>query len=316
MRAPPDHLAEADLARALTRGWGLAIGSLEYVAVGGGSYHWIAHDRAGGRHWISVDDLDQKPFLANDRDAAFDGLSGALETARALHAGGLEFVVAPRGAVQRIDARYALAVYPFLDGWSGHFGERLEQPARYELLEMLTRMHRTAPRGLPIGHVVLLGQRDSLERALDEVAAPWSSGPYGEAARAFLARDARTVRDLLERLDELAAQTSDESVITHGEPHSGNVMRQGGRLVLVDWDTVALAPPERDLWLLEPLDADEREHYTRLSGLTIDERTLQLYRLRWRLDDIAASTTLLHAAHVANADTERALQGLARRLES
>jgi spectinomycin phosphotransferase len=160
--------------------------------------------------------------------------------------------------------------------------------------------------------VVLLGQRGRLERALDEVSTPWTGGPYGEAARELLARHTGTVRGLLERLDELAVQAPGSNVITHGEPHGGNVMRQDGRLRLVDWDTVALAPPERDLWLLEPLDADERDHYTRNSGLAIDERALQLYRVRWRLDDIAASTTLLHDAHVANADTERALPGLAR----
>ena len=27
-------------------------------------------------------------------------------------------------------------------------------------------------------------------------------------------------------------------------------MRVGDKLVLLDWDTVALAPPERDLWMV------------------------------------------------------------------
>ena len=38
--------------------------------------------------------------------------------------------------------------------------------------------------------------------------------------------------------------------MTHGEPHAGNVMRTDEGRLLVDWDTVALAPPERDLWML------------------------------------------------------------------
>ncbi len=44
------------------------------------------------------------------------------------------------------------------------------------------------------------------------------------------------------------ASREDRLVITHGEPHAANVMGSPGGLVLVDWDTVLLAPPERDLW--------------------------------------------------------------------
>ena len=45
-------------------------------------------------------------------------------------------------------------------------------------------------------------------------------------------------------------QPQRELVVTHGEPHAGNVMRRSdGRHLLVDWDTVAVAPPERDLWM-------------------------------------------------------------------
>ena len=39
-------------------------------------------------------------------------------------------------------------------------------------------------------------------------------------------------------------------VITHGEPHPANLMLAAGRLALIDWDTVALAPPERDVSLI------------------------------------------------------------------
>src|SRR4029077_13351490 len=64
-------------------------------------------------------------------------------------------------------------------------------------------------------------------------------------------------------------------VITHGEPHPGNIIRvapnadadglaaaddaaagatggagpASGAIMLIDWDTVGLAPPERDLWM-------------------------------------------------------------------
>ena len=37
-------------------------------------------------------------------------------------------------------------------------------------------------------------------------------------------------------------------VITHGEPHPGNLLRTLTGLRLIDWDMIALARPERDLW--------------------------------------------------------------------
>jgi spectinomycin phosphotransferase len=39
-------------------------------------------------------------------------------------------------------------------------------------------------------------------------------------------------------------------VLTHGEPHPANLLSAGGSLLLIDWDTVGLAPPERDLSLI------------------------------------------------------------------
>ena len=39
-------------------------------------------------------------------------------------------------------------------------------------------------------------------------------------------------------------------VVTHGEPHPVNVMQTDAGRVLIDWDTVAIAPPERDLWMV------------------------------------------------------------------
>jgi spectinomycin phosphotransferase len=39
-------------------------------------------------------------------------------------------------------------------------------------------------------------------------------------------------------------------VVTHGEPHRANVIRDGQELHLVDWDTTLLAPRERDLQMI------------------------------------------------------------------
>src|SRR5438270_536752 len=95
--------------------------------------------------------------------------------------------------------------------------------------------------------------RRSLESALREVNQPWSSGPFAERARDALARHADDVAELLSLADRLSIDVAGDSsnwVVTHGEPHAANVMRATGTRLLIDWDTVAIGPPERDLWML------------------------------------------------------------------
>ena len=58
------------------------------------------------------------------------------------------------------------------------------------------------------------------------------------------------------------------AVLTHGEPHPGNTMLTADGWVLIDWDTALAAPPERDLWSLDPGDGSVLDAYARLTGVT------------------------------------------------
>jgi len=127
VRAAPDGLEIATVAAALRDGWGYDAADIEYAPVGGGSYHWHVADAAGRRAFVTVDDLDQKAWLGNTREASFGGLRAAFETAAELAAHGLSFVVAPvrtrDGApLVRLDDRYTLAMFPFVEGTPGEWG--------------------------------------------------------------------------------------------------------------------------------------------------------------------------------------------------
>src|SRR3979411_2876571 len=96
MKVLPEGLAEADLLAALTEGWRLDIASIQYLAVGFGSYHWDLADRNERRLFVTVDDLDEKTYLGQNRGSALEGLRCAFDGAYALrHRGELEFVIAP-----------------------------------------------------------------------------------------------------------------------------------------------------------------------------------------------------------------------------
>ena len=69
--------------------------------------------------------------------------------------------------------------------------------------------------------------------------------------------------------------------------------------MLVDWDTVGLAPPERDLWMVASETGDELRRYTELTGRPVDPTALGLYRLRWALDDISCFVRDLRARTAA-----------------
>lgn len=321
MRDRPQGLDETDLIRSLSEGWALDVAGAAYSAVGGGSYHWVVTDHGGRRYFITVDDLDERGYLGPDRELAFEGLRRAFGSARALHEeGGLEFVVAPQPtpageSVARIDSRYTVAVFPFIDGTSRGFYEEAPPEERAELVRMLVRLHRATPVAESVARSisVQLPGRDDLERSLQNLDAEWTGGPFSEVARALLADHRAHLLRLLDDFDHLSSQVAaagSRPVITHGEPHGGNFIRSDGRLVLVDWDTAGLALPERDLWLVDAGDGAELNLYSEASGRRVDNDAIALYRLRWKLDDIASFASRLRSPHSQTADAEHAWRSL------
>jgi thiamine kinase-like enzyme len=317
--APPEELETSALIAVLADDWGLDVEAVDYAAVGGGSYHWLVKAVEGRRSFVTADDLDQKPWLGKARESAFDGLRRAFDTAVALREGGLGFVVAPiptsRGeTVRRIGPRHTIALFPFVDGKAGTFGT-YETAERAALLTMLADLHEATPLVASVARRIdlALPGRDKLETALQELNQTWSGGPLSEPARQTLAGHASDLTELLAVLDRLSADVAARSsnwVITHGEPHAGNVMRTGESYVLVDWDTVALAPRERDLWMFVEETVEEAAAYTDATGQQLDEVALSFYQLTWDLADIAAFTGVLRSPHDRSEDTEKAHEAL------
>ena len=80
--------------------------------------------------------------------------------------------------------------------------------------------------------------------------------------------------------------------------------------MLIDWDTVGLAPPERDLWMVATETGDELCRYTELTGRLVDSAAIELYRLRWDLDDLSCFVRDLRAPHRRTPGAEHAWQTL------
>jgi spectinomycin phosphotransferase len=314
--ARPADLTDADVSAAIRVHWGLDVRGVRYAPVGYGGYHWTATDRAGARWFATASRLSG--------DEQFAELQATMGGALSLAGAGLDFVLAPAPALSgeaviRARPDFAVAVFPFADGTPGHFGEQLSSTDRAALTRMLAALH-TATSGADALPVRASNPRSrfELEISLRERARPWRGGPYAEAARALVSKHAAGLESVLAVFDDLIAQVTaagGQRVLTHGEPHPGNLIRRGADYLLIDWDTAGLAPPERDLWWIITGSGAEAELYAALTGREVSEPALALYRLRWDLDDVGLLLGDFRRTHAQDQDTEVGWAGLVAAVE-
>ena len=314
MLVEPAGFEPSDLVGALQTLWGIEVRDLEYVPVGFGSHHWRVTGRDLRRWFVNVDEAGTA--------GALDRLHRALGTAAALSESGLEFVHAPvrnvAGACVAPLGGFAVSVTSYVDGVSYEYGDFPDPHLRRAVLVAVGRLHAAASRvavGLTTRDDLAVAGRGEFFAAL-AADGRWRAGPYGEAARELVVAALPRIETMFGRYDHLAravASTAERWVVTHGEPHPGNVMSTDHGILLIDWETALVAPRERDLWRLIPSDDDEwpapdrddRLAYGRDADL--DSSALALYRLRWDLADICAFTGALRAPHDDDEDARLAI---------
>jgi hypothetical protein len=147
--------------------------------------------------------------------------------------------------------------------------------------------------------------RDGLEAACDPAREAPDCGPYARPVSLLVQRHAAAIQRLLARYDDLVRQARAQparAVLTHGEIHPGNTMLTAGGWVLIDWDTALVAPPERDLWNLDPGDGTILDAYATATGVIARPLLLDLYRLRWDITDIAVDVGRFRRPHPGSAE--------------
>jgi spectinomycin phosphotransferase len=289
------------IAEALRAHWDLDV-SLTYVPVGFGTHHYLARD--GDRRWfVNVDDLCAKTWIADDLDARVEGLHRQLRTAVALRDdAGLEFVHAPianrDGGVLVRTGDFVVSLFDHLDGESRHDdGKYLSEDERIRALEAVRSMHAATAlidQTLPPVETYAVPARARFLELVEDLDAPWTGGPFSDAVRDLMREWKTSVLERMERFDDLVRSvvaSSPERVITHGEPHAANVMWTSDGLKLIDWDTVALGPRERDFWMVAPAEA-------------ADPMITKLFSERWVLWEITGYTITLHDPHIDDANTK------------
>lgn len=310
MKTPPRDLEADTISVALSAHWNLNVAALTYAPVGFGSYHWIAETTGGEKWFVTIDDL-RSAYLEENEEKAFKVLGTAFQAAAALRdAARLAFVIAPIADcggrwLHRLDEHYSMAVFPFVDVEPTEFDRFPHESDRYDAMRLVGEIHNaTAQISVdPLRkETFLVRNRTALLQALSALDVPWNAGPYSEPARRLLRDHGTTLRQRLGQFDRLAAEVmADRSgwVVSHGEPHAGNIIRaRSGSMVVVDWATVAYAPPERDLWmLLDEANPDWSVYRATTNVTSLSDRALAAYRLYWNLSDIAVFVSLCRGPH-------------------
>jgi spectinomycin phosphotransferase/16S rRNA (guanine(1405)-N(7))-methyltransferase len=301
--SPPAALSADDLVETLAAGWGLRVASLDYRAVGFGSHHWAVVAADGARWFVTVYELE---------DDTFDRLTASLSTARALRAAGREFVAAPVSTVDgavvvRLGPAFAVAVYPFVEGRSFDWGHFTAPAHRDAVRDMVVGVHTAPPDVRRLARVddFAIPHLSTLDALVPD------AGPYSARVAALLAAHDPEVRARLRRYDDLVARADPaRAVLTHGEPHPGNTMLTADGWRLIDWDTVLVAQPERDLWSLDPGDGSVLAAYAEATGVRALPEMLELFRVRWAVADIAEFVATLSRPHTGDANDAESWRSL------
>ena len=69
-----------------------------------------------------------------------------------------------------------------------------------------------------------------------------------------------------------------------------------------------MAPPERDLWSLDPGDGSVLAAYAAATGVTPRPGLLELYRVRWDLADVAIDVSRFRRPHEGTAEDDQGLR--------
>ena len=317
MLTPPPGLCDEDLVRVIEQAWGIAAATLEYRPVGFGSHHWLATDNVGRRHFVTVDKLNSDSRPGEEISVLGLHLRPALEAAIDLRDFGCRFVVAP--ITTRTDNPFvqfdghAVALYPFVEGQSFSFEESFGEGDRDQLLASVVALHNVPTRSIrtPAFDEFAIPRLDQLEGFMQHGEEGEANGPYAVAASQLLIDNEGQISSLIAQYQSLVIRQRRDPgplVITHGEIHPGNVMRTPTGWMIVDWDTLLIAPPERDLWRLAQSGDAVLRDYADATGTTPKERLVDLYGVRWDLAEIASFAAEFRRPHQDTEDSRKALE--------
>lgn len=309
----PD-LPDALIVDSLEQKYGLVVSEVAFLPLGADANTAVyrAHAPGGQAYFVKL------------RSGAFD--ENAVLVPKFLHGMGLRPIIAPivsqSGRPWEDMDGYRLSLYPFVDGRDGYQVALSERQWR-ELGATVRRIHDAA---VPDDLAVRIPRegfaprwRDATRHFLDLAGRERFADPVAAELAAFL-RDRRPeVLTLIDRAGRYAARLRAEPrefVLCHSDLHAGNLLIDGERFYIVDWDEPIFAPRERDLmffggalgFLGRSPEEEEALFRSGYGSYDVDPVALAYYRFERIVVDIAAFCEALLLSDEGGADREQSLR--------
>lgn len=311
MRLDTSGIDREQLARFVDDAYALEIATLFFQPKGEASYSYIAADHSGTLWVIKV----QASARVVDLEQRLRAVS-FVHTER-----GFGQVVAPRhnrwGDCTSPYDRYTLSVYPFVEGEPIEPGRQTDEylSGVASLLGTFHKYGRTLPFPIP-GETFDNPFEEPILHALRTVEAPGQlANPTQQRLRDLMLAQRSDLFTTLEKMRQVQAEARSldlDWVLTHGDPNWANMLVDSSHTFhLLDWEDLALGPPERDLVFLSDretkrFEAILRRYLTTNGSVTLHPEVFAFYHYRWVVQEIADYTTRILFLNVDPAEDEHA----------
>jgi len=272
-------------------------------------------------------DQDETRYFVKLRRGEFNPLNVTIPNH--LHAQGMRQVIpvvcTQSGQFWADLGEYKLILYPFIEGHHGYhqkmtaehwaeFGRALKQlHSANQLPEIMADLRREA-------FSAQWGQL--VKRHLEDVKSNNYADPVARELAAFLRANADLTTVLINRAAQLVQDLRKhprDVVLCHGDIHGWNLLiTANNQLFIVDWDTLVLAPKERDLMFIGGgignsghTPPEETALFYRGYGKTdVDQNAIAYYRCERILEDIAIYCDQILLSDEGGMDREQSLLNL------
>lgn len=246
---------------------------------------------------------------------------------------GVEYIITPlktgTGQIYTSLRNFKVVLYPFVEGRDG-YEVALTEVQWSELGEALKRIHTSeVPANLRHAfprETFSAEWRETVKRFLERLEPERFDEPVARETASFLLSKGPQISEFVARAEKLARvlkTQNSEFVICHADLHAGNIhvatdLATKNAFYLVDWDTLTLAPKERDLMSIggglmgghfKP-EAEETLFYKGYGETDIDGAALAYYRYERIIQDIAVYCEQLLGSDEGGEDREPSLRYL------
>ena len=220
---------------------------------------------------------------------------------------------------------YKVILYPFMEGHDG-YEEKMSAQQWVEFGAAMKKFHtmefpEEISRGVP--HETFSPRwRDTVKSFLGRIKNETFNEPVAAQMAAFLKSNSRETLELVVRSERLAQTLQNqplEFILCHADIHGWNLLiNNTGELYIVDWDTLILAPKERDLMFIGGALGDsgytpqqeEKLFYQGYGRSDIDQGAIAYYRYERILEDIGVYCKQIFLSDEGGDDRRQALEYL------